>query len=66
METAEDEDAAGLMVVMTDAFAHLGIVNFESKLAAAGMDRASINMGIYPHGSSFERSCSLASSCPLF
>ena len=44
-ETADDEDAAGLMEMMTEAFDRFGIVNFNSKLAAAGMDRASVNMG---------------------
>lgn len=44
-ETADDEDAAGLMEAMTEAFDRFGVVNFNSKLAAAGMDGASVNMG---------------------
>ena len=45
VETADNEDAAGLKQAMTEAFARCGIVNFESKLAATGLDGASVNMG---------------------
>jgi hypothetical protein len=45
VETADNEDAAGLEQAMTEAFARFGIVNCESKLAATGLDGASVNMG---------------------
>jgi hypothetical protein len=45
VETADNKDAAGLKQAMTEAFARFGIVNFESKLAATGLDGASVNMG---------------------
>ncbi|CAB3989418.1 zinc finger 862-like [Paramuricea clavata] len=45
VETADNKDAAGLKQAMTEAFARFGIVNFECKLAATGLDGASVNMG---------------------
>ncbi|XP_046840401.1 zinc finger protein 862-like [Xenia sp. Carnegie-2017] len=45
VETVENEDAAGLKEAMKEAFARFGITNFESKLAATGLDGASVNMG---------------------
>ncbi|XP_046840490.1 zinc finger protein 862-like [Xenia sp. Carnegie-2017] len=45
VETVENDDAAGLKEAMNEAFARFGITNFESKLAATGLDGASVNMG---------------------
>ncbi|XP_046841812.1 zinc finger protein 862-like [Xenia sp. Carnegie-2017] len=45
VETVENEDASGLKEAMNEAFARFGITNFESKLAATGLDGASFNMG---------------------
>ncbi|XP_046862831.1 uncharacterized protein LOC124456427 [Xenia sp. Carnegie-2017] len=38
VETVENEDASGLKEAMNEAFARFGITNFESKLAATGLD----------------------------
>lgn len=45
IEAADNEDAAGPKQAMTEAFARCGIINFESKLAVAGLDGASVNIG---------------------
>ena len=46
VETADNEDAAGLEASYDLSFiARFGIVNFESKLAATGLDGASVNVG---------------------
>jgi hypothetical protein len=56
VETTDNEYAAGLKQAMTEAFARFGIVNFEPKLAATGLDGASVNYGEkYWFSSSFER-----------
>ena len=47
VETTENEDAAGLMNTLKEAFTRFGITNFETKLAATSMDGASVNMGKY-------------------
>ncbi|XP_046858519.1 coiled-coil and C2 domain-containing protein 1A-like [Xenia sp. Carnegie-2017] len=38
VETVENENASGLKEAMNEAFARFGITNFESKLAATGLD----------------------------
>ena len=67
VETAGNEDAAGLMNTLKEAFTRFGITNFETKLAATSMDGASVNMGKYNWlGCSFERTCSLDYCRALF